>query len=281
MALSALARLLVLLLVGPPPVVPPGTLAPCPAHPAPSTRAPDAAPTGAGCRATPTEAESAPSTGSRAAPDGGVEDATGYRHLGAVTGDGYAGVTGGLGVSDPGVRSGTNDFVAVRFMAVGSSGGKGTWLEAGWTEDGWQDAAQHVYTYNTNQMSWSYYDQYPIKPGDTVWFALQSAGTDGSGAVWRAWLWWGDRWNLLAEQTLPIGTRTPIEQYVEVYTDPARGRGYPLPRTDVEQVRVEPGAGQPYVDWRPPDVATDVSPNYPGYCVDWLTQYTTWYARTC
>jgi hypothetical protein len=209
------------------------------------------------------------------------EDATGYRHLGATTDDGYAGVTGALTVTDPGVRHGTDDFVAVRFMALGAAGGKAKWLEAGWTEDGWRDNAQHLYTYDTDHMDWSYYDQYPIRAGDTVHLALESGGAASGGTVWRALLWWDDRWNQLVSVTLPIGSTARIEQYVEVYADPSRGGDIRLPRTDVGDVQVETAAGGPFTAWRDPAVPTSESAPYTGYCVSWLTRHDTWYAASC
>lgn len=224
-----------------------------------------------------------PASGRRTAvpAPGTAADGTGYRHLGATTDRAYAGVAGELGVTDPGVRRGSDDFVAVRFMAVGMAGGKARWLEAGWTEDGWRDDAPHVYTYDTNHMDWSYYDQYPIRPGDTIHLVLAAGLSTGGRAVWRAWLWWGDRWHELASVALPIGSSARIEQYVEVYTDPSRGGEIPLPRTDIRDVQVEPAADGPFTAWRDPVVPTDESEPYRGYCVGWASRHDTWYAASC
>ena len=53
----------------------------------------------------------------------------GYHHLGATTDGGWSGVLGRLTVDDPGVRAGTFDFVATRFMAKASTATGVKWLE--------------------------------------------------------------------------------------------------------------------------------------------------------
>lgn len=257
---------------------------PCPVTGAPSTHPPRPGSPGStadrACRAAPTEVRGGHvPTRPR---HGRAEDATGYRHLGAVTGTDYAGIAGRLAVTDPGVRGGSNDFVAARFMALGTVDGRGQWLEAGWTEDGWlNDDAQHVYTYNTNTMRWSYYNQYPIKPGDRIRLVLQSGDSTEKGTTWRAWLWWDNRWNLLDQQRLPIGERTAIEQYVEVYLDPSRSGGYRLPATGVTDVALQPASGRRFTGWRDPTVRTSESASYPGYCVAWRDRHDDWSAASC
>ncbi|GAA4199973.1 hypothetical protein [Actinocatenispora rupis] len=269
-------------LVGAHPTAP--ALPDCPAHAARPDRAPESGPPtgphpGNACRAVPTEVrDGAPSTPAVSPP---TEDATGYRHLGAMTDGTYSAVTGGLTVRDPGVRQGTHDFLATRFMARGDVSGSTRWLEAGWSENGWKDGAQHVYTYDTTTMTWSWYGQYEIHDGDRIHLALGSGATGRDGTTWRAWLWWGDRWNLLAAPTLPFGPRTQIEQYVEVYVDPARGGSYPVPAVDVDDVTVQPRPGDGFTPWRDPAVPTTTSPPYYGYCVDWRIRWSDWSARSC
>lgn len=201
----------------------------------------------------------------------------GYRHLGAVTSGQWHGITGRLQVVDPGVRAGTYDFVAARFMAKEPLRDGGTaWLEAGWSENGWRgDPGQAVYTYDSVSGHWSFYDQYPIGPGDRIWIYLESS-PDGE---WAAWLWWDAQWRLLSAVTLPSGADALIEQFVEVYADPRDPAAIAVPRIGVDNVslRAADGGSAP---WRG-EVETAVTDSRDGYCVDWQTPYHTWSAGTC
>ncbi|MBB4695871.1 hypothetical protein [Paractinoplanes abujensis] len=209
---------------------------------------------------------------------------SGYHHLGANTGGEWAGVSGRMTVVDGSIRSRTYDFVAARFM-VKRNMGRGTiaWLEAGWAETGWADAGkQKIYTFNTNTKTWQFYHQYAVRPGEKVWLDLH-ADSDG---VWSAWLWWGNRWNLLTAQRLPLGATATIEQYVEVHVDPSRPGRIDVPPVTVDNVRLQPGGGGPTRFWRD-DVPTLTGSDPArrelagGFCLDWLTRYDTWTAGDC
>lgn len=198
----------------------------------------------------------------------------GYHHLGATSVGTYGGVLGRLTVTDPGVRQGTFDFVAARFMAKADAGGATHWLEAGWAETGWAGGGkQRIYTFDTVRDSWTFHDGYPVKPGDRIWIYVE-VGQDTT-----AWLWWGDGWHLLTTVALPFGGGAQVEQYVEVYVDPARGGTVPLPRTAVDNVQVKTPAGLRY--WRDGDVPTAASPGGDGYCLGWQVAYDTWSAGDC
>jgi hypothetical protein len=208
--------------------------------------------------------------------------ASGYHHLGAGTAGEWGGVSGRISVVDGGIRPGTYDFVAGRFMVKRDLGqGKISWLEAGWAETGWAGAGrQHVYTYNTNTRSWAFYDQYALKPGDRAWFDLH---TDGQG-VWQAWLWWDNRWNLLTAQRLPVGERAYVEQYVEVYVDPRRATRIDVPAVSVDNVQLRPAEGGDPRYWRG-DVHTltadSAAQRAGGFCLNWHNKYDTWTAGDC
>jgi hypothetical protein len=217
------------------------------------------------------------------APAGGAERAPGgYRHLGASTAREWAGVTGQLTVTDPGVRAGSYDFLAARFMVKQRlDSGDVAWLEAGWAETGWSgDGRQRVYTYDTNARTWRFYDEFRLSPGDRVLFDVH-ADADG---VWQAWLWWDDRWNLLSAETLPIGPTALVEQYVELHVDPERPSTVTVPAVAVDGVRLQPPGGGPVVPWRE-DVQTftgdPAAHRSAGLCLDWTTRYDTWTAGTC
>ena len=208
--------------------------------------------------------------------------AAGYHHLGAGTAEEWGGVSGRISVVDGSIRANTYDFVAGRFMVKRDMGsGSIAWLEAGWVETGWASPGrQHIYTFNTNTKTWSFYDQYALRPGDKVWLDLH---TDGKG-VWQAWLWWDNRWNLLTAQRLPVGESAYVEQYVEVHVDPRRSARIDVPPVTVDNVQLRPAGGGPAQYWRG-DVNTlaadSTRQRSGGFCLDWVNRYDTWTAGDC
>lgn len=183
---------------------------------------------------------------------------------------------GRIEVGDPEVRSGSYDFVATRFMAKAQTGDGLAWLEAGWTETGWSgQGKQRIYSYDTNRQSWVFYDEYRIQPGDRVWIYLRTE-QEGERAAWQAWLWWGDRWNLLTSQELAIGERALLEQYVEVHGDKA----FQVPIIQVDNVELQNGPKGPRFYWDG-DVPTNPGASGDGYCVNWQTRYSSWSAGSC
>jgi hypothetical protein len=244
----------------------------------PSTAPPTAPPSDddpAACRAAP----------ARILESGRLESDRGYHHLGATTAGGWAGVSGRLGVRDAAIRPGTYDFLASRFMVKRElGGGDVAWLEAGWAETGWAgEGRQRVYTYDTNNRTWRFYDAYALRDGDKVWLNLRTAG-DG---VWQAWLWWNDRWNLLSAERLPLGTTAQVEQYVEVHVDQRSPATVRLPAVEVDNVQLTPPGGGVPVFWRENIETltgeTDTNPRQRvgAFCVDWTTRFDTWSAADC
>ncbi|HWS33251.1 MAG TPA: hypothetical protein VN408_10970 [Actinoplanes sp.] len=259
-----------------------------PAAAAPEAPLPDCTPGQASTRP-PTEPAGLSSLRACQADDPTVESTknytpSGYHHLGAGTSGEWGGVSGRFSVVDGGIRAQTYDFMVGRFMAKKDLGaGRLAWLEAGWAETGWASPGrQHVYTFNTNTNRWQFYDQYPIRPGDRVWLDISGDRT----GLWRAWLWWDNRWNLLTQQRLPLNGSAEIEQYVEVYVDPSRPTRLDMPPVTVDNVQLRPVGGGPARYWRD-DVATrtGTAPGEQqrrgGYCLDWRTRYDTWTAVTC
>jgi hypothetical protein len=203
----------------------------------------------------------------------------GYHHLGAGTRGEWGGVSGRFSVVDGSIRPQTYDFVVGRFMAKRDlGGGRIAWLEAGWSETGWASPGrQHIYTFDTNTNRWQFYDQYAVRPGSQVWLDIS---TDRTG-LWRAWLWWNNRWNLLTQQRLPLGPSARIEQYVEVHVDASRQTKIDVPTVTVDNVQLRPAGGGPVRYWRE-DVATETAaPSRGGFCLDWKTRYDTWTAGDC
>jgi hypothetical protein len=200
-----------------------------------------------------------------------------YTHLGATTLGDWGQVSGQLTVTDPTVRPGSYDFVAARFMAKQETSAGIRWLEAGWAEVGWSgDGRQRVYTFDTSTNQWTFYDQYPLRPGDHVAFLLL-AGADGQ---WHASVFWHAAWYPLTSTRLPAGPHALIEEYVEVYQDPTRpGAPLSVPPVNVSGVTVAgPGPTRPW---------TDTVPSYrgggdqSGYCVTRFDAWSDWRAGSC
>jgi len=217
-------------------------------------------------------------------PAGAPGPGSGYHHLGVTTEGGWSGVRGRMTVTDPTVRAGSYDFVATRFMAKGDTAAGARWLEAGWAETGWSGAGrQRVYTFDTNSNTWTFYDQYPLAPGEQIWISLSAAATpDPTGqAMWSAWLWWRGGWHLLTTQPLVIGVQATLEQYVEVYVDPARGGSLRVPMVGLDSVSVSAYPGAPDRPWAAPAVASQPGTDIGGYCVDQHDGWRRWRAGSC
>jgi hypothetical protein len=247
----------------------------CPADARESTTAPAALPTlddPAACRARPSRVEPAATTGLPVPRPG-----SSYHHLGATTVDEWGGVLGRLTVRDPAVRRGSHDFVAARFMAKRATGdGRVAWLEAGWAEAGWSGrGAQRIYTFDSEAMSWVFFDDYRIGDGDQVWIYLH-----GEPRAWQAWLWWGERWQLLASPELPLGRGALLEQYLEVHRS-RPGRALSVPPVVVDNVWVRAASDGRLERWRAERVPTVAAPVATDYCLDWQSRYDTWSAGDC
>jgi hypothetical protein len=183
-------------------------------------------------------------------------------------------------VTAAGVRKGSYDFVASRFMAKSDTPTGVKWLEAGWAQTGWTGAGrQRVYTFDTSTNKWTFYDQYPISDGDHIWIEITAAGP---GPTWVAWLLWRGHWRRLTETVLPAGGQAQLEQYVEVYVDPSRGGTVWVPAIQVDNVQVRAQPGAPLRYWTSSTVPT--APDAPGtapYCVTWESGYDAWHAGSC
>jgi hypothetical protein len=185
-----------------------------------------------------------------------------------------------MSVRDPGVRAGTFDFVAARFMAKADTRTGVKWLEAGWAETGWTGGGrQRIYTFDTNTGRWTFYDRYPIRSGDRIWVELVTTQT-GPDPTWSAWLWWGGDWHLLTAQPLPLTEHATIEEYVEVYVDPTRGGTIAVPPVQVDNVQLKRGPGSGMGYWNH-GVATAPGAGTDGYCLAFQLPYDTWRAGTC
>jgi len=207
-----------------------------------------------------------------------------YHHLGATSSAPWSGVLGRITVRDPGVREQSLDFTAARFMARrDGTDGATSWLEAGWAETGWSGGGkQRIYTYDTNRNAWTFFEDYAIHDGDQIWIYIEaSAVSDQPQTGWLAWLWWGDKWHLLADQRLPLTSSAVVEQYVEVYADAKRVGGYSVPPVSFDNVQVKENPGGEARFWREDEVAATTGDGTGAYCLNWVTRFDTWSAGDC
>src|SRR5947199_307613 len=81
-------------------------------------------------------------------------------------------------------------------------------------------------------------------------------------------------------QSLPISERATIEEYVEVYVDPAHGGEIQVPPVEVDNVQLKPDPGGRFGYWTDA-VGTSPGADADGYCVTFDTPYDTWHAGSC
>lgn len=234
-----------------------------------STEAP-APPTGPGaCRSHPHIATTGPA-GRR--PVDAVPH-SGYHWLGGQT-DGYTstGLYGTLNVVDPKIVHGNTDFLANRIMAKSCDSTR--WLELGWAEVSWRGDAQYIYSYNTVQNQWQFFDQYPIAAGSRITVSVVNVGN----GVWEAQLWWNGVWNTLVSVNPGADIGCGNEQYVEVYTG-GTGQHYAFPTITVGDgtangMRIEKAANA----WHSWDSTIPMFETnaYENFETTWLTRYWSW-----
>ena len=121
-------------------------------------------------------------------------------------------------------------------------GGSIAWLEAGWAETGWAGAGrQHIYTFDTNTRTWQFYDQYAARARAT---GLAAPADRRGTAVWQAWLWWDDRWNLLtAAEAAAIGSARRSSSTSRCTSTRAARPGIDVPPVTVDNVQLRPAGG--------------------------------------
>ncbi|MFD0595461.1 hypothetical protein ACFQZ4_26615 [Catellatospora coxensis] len=116
-------------------------------------------------------------------------------------------------------------------------------------------------------------------PGDKLWLHLQTEA-GGEQPSWQAWLWWGDRWNLLTSRPLPLSGQAEIEQYVEVHADPADPGTVTIPRLAIDNVQLKTSPDAGLRPWNA-EVPTSPGADFATYCLDWRVPYTSWTTTTC
>lgn len=206
----------------------------------------------------------------------------GYHHLGAQSSEQLAMVRPRLGVTNPGVRRGTWDFVASRVMAKEDYNGSTRWLEAGWAEVGWRNDDQYVYTFDTRDNEWKFYDQYNLASGSRFFAQIDSdSASTTRDTNWRAWIWWNNAWNRLSVISLPIYREAFMEEYVEVYRDPNVAGHFNLPSSDIDNVQVKESPSSSAVFWRNPPISTLEGSSIAPYCLTWDVKYDDFRAASC
>jgi hypothetical protein len=173
-----------------------------------------------------------------------------------------------------------SDFVATRVMAKEDFDGQTHWIEAGWAENGERDNDQYVYTWDTNDRYWKFYEQYNLQDGMQIWITIDSEQSSTRSAWWRAWIWWNNAWNQLSREPLPIYDEAYMEEYIEVYNDPSDPDHLFLPRIDFDSVQVKLKPTGTAVYWTQPPVGTSPGSAIDPYCLIWDVRYNDFYSGT-
>lgn len=132
------------------------------------------------------------------------------------------GMYGALNVVNPQVNHSTTDYVAQRFLIKSCDATQ--WLEVGWAEVGWRSDRQYIYTYNSANQQWKFYDQYAVFPSNRVWFQIFNAG----GGLWAADIWWNGGWWRLDTVNPGNAMGCAAELYAEINTG-SGGKDFPFP----------------------------------------------------
>ena len=119
-----------------------------------------------------------------------------------------------------------NDFLIQRVLAKNCDSTR--WLEVGWGEVGWRGDVQYVFTYDSVQNQWLFFDQYPIAAGSRIWVALVHVG----GGTWQAQLWWNGAWQVLSSVNPGPDIGCGNENYVEPHAG-STGAHFPFPSIQI------------------------------------------------
>ncbi len=184
-------------------------------------------------------------------------------------------------LKNPSVRRNTNDFVSARVMAKEDYNGATHWLEAGWPEVGWRNDDQYVYTWDTRDKVWKFYDQYNLANGSRFFVLIDSEVSSSRSTYWRAWVWWNSAWNLLSRISLPVYDEAFVEEYVKVYRDPSQSSHFFLPEIDIDNVPIKTSPTAAISWWRDPPVRTVPGSSISPYCLTWFVRFDSFRAASC
>lgn len=135
---------------------------------------------------------------------------------GIQTADGFSGQYGiyaALTVTNARVPRNSSQYLSQRVLA--KSCDRGDWFEIGWVEAGWRDDKQYIYTHDTPSSGWTFYDQYPLTPGQRIY--VQVTQVPSNANLWQVYLWWNGSWHLLRETVntdwLGCGGELMVDRY--------------------------------------------------------------------
>lgn len=171
-------------------------------------------------------------------------------------------------------------FTVARFM-VKSNDADVNWLEAGWGEVSWRNDDQYVYTYDTIDRRWNFYDSYNIGPTDDIFFWLDKYSCNAYGlCTYRAYIHWNGGWQLLDSVADYFGApTTPLaEAYVEVYDNGSALPWY-IGSIDMDNIQVHDDGAWAY--WRSPPISTAATTGPTPYCATFDRQYDDFRVAKC
>lgn len=132
-------------------------------------------------------------------------------------------MAGTLNVVNPSVDHSTgSQFLTQRGRVTACSTGQ--FLELGWAEVGWRSDAQYIYSYDSINNQWRWYDQYSIGSGSRVTFQILHLGNGD----WSAEIWWNGQWQRLSMVNLGNDWGCTSTAHVEISTQ-GTNRQFPFP----------------------------------------------------
>jgi len=191
-----------------------------------------------------------------------------YKFLGAeTTSEGGRGVCAEISVSDPSVPHGLDgrDFFYAWIMVYSSD--RARWIQVGWSDVGWESDVRCVTEYDTEHNAWRFYDRYPLVVGHSYSFEICA---EGNGS-WASWIWWNNRWDLLIEAQIGLGSAERVGEFCEVCT--STNDWFNVSTTTFRSTCLLTDSG--WNLWTIQQPATLYDFNYP-YVVNWSTQYCDW-----
>jgi hypothetical protein len=191
-----------------------------------------------------------------------------YKFFGAETSyGGSQGVCAEISVTNPSVPHDQtpDDFFYAWIMVYSSNRTK--WIQVGWSEVSWKPDAQYVTEYDTEHNYWHFFYQYPLIVGHSYYFAIS---TLGSGS-WESWIWWNNRWNLLAQANIQLQSAERTGEFCEVCT--STNNWFNVPTTTFHSTCLL--TGNRWSLWTAQQSTTLYGSNVP-YAVYWSTQYSNW-----
>jgi hypothetical protein len=191
-----------------------------------------------------------------------------YKFFGAETCyGGSQGVCAEISVANPSVPHDQSHSAFFYAWIMVYSSNRTSWIQVGWSEVSWKPDTQYVTEYDTEHNAWRFYNQYPLIVGHSYYFAISY---QGSGS-WASWIWWNNRWNLLAQANIQLQSDERTGEFCEVCT--STNNWFNVPTTTFHSTSLL--AGNRWNLWTAQQSTAMYDSDVP-YAVYWRAQYSDW-----